>query len=191
MGGAAQLADVYENERRFPEAGRVYRTALVRFERARSSLHHEDFELPFMANATQLYDDYIHFLLEQGKTAEALQDSRVQPGPTLAEGLGLLQKRSTRTPATVNPREIARAAGGTILFYWLGSKQSCLWAVTQDQVGYSNFLQQQRLTPQYRAIAKPFWVRETCCKPRTRRAANFSTYWWLLPSRPSLPIRGS
>ena len=113
---------------------RIYRTALSSFERARSSLHHEDFELPFMANATQLYDDYIHFLLEQGKTAEALQTAEYSRAQTLAEGLGLLQKRSTRTPATVNPREIARAAGGTILFYWLGSKQSCLWAVTQDQV---------------------------------------------------------
>jgi CHAT domain-containing protein len=129
-----ELAGVYENERRFTDAERIYRTALTSFEAARSSLHHEDFQLPFMTNATQLYDDYIHFLLQQGKTAEALQTAEYSRAQTLAEGLGLLQKRSTQAPSTVNPRQIARDAGGTILFYWMGPKQSCLWAVTQDQV---------------------------------------------------------
>ena len=129
-----ELAGAYENEHRFPDAEKVYRTALSSFEAARSSLHHEDFELPFMTNATQLYDDYIHFLLEQGKTVEALQTAEFSRAQTLAEGLGLLQKTSSRAPAAVNPRQIARDVGGTILFYWLGAKQSCLWAVTQDQI---------------------------------------------------------
>jgi len=129
-----ELAGVYEDEHRFPDAEKLYRTALSSFAAARSSLHHEDFELPFMANATQLYDDYIHFLLEQGKTAEALQTAEYSRAQTLAEGLGLLQKSPARSPATVNPQRVARDAGGTILFYWLGPKQSCLWAVTQDQV---------------------------------------------------------
>jgi len=129
-----ELAGVYENEHRFPDAEKVYRTALSSFEAARSSLHHEDFELPFMTNATQLYDDYIHFLLAQGKTAEALQTAEYSRAQTLAEGLGLLQKTSSRAPAAVNPRQIARDVGGTILFYWLGPKQSCLWAVMQDQI---------------------------------------------------------
>ena len=129
-----ELAGVYENEHRLPDAEKVYRAALSSFESARSSLHHEDFELPFMANATQLYDDYIHFLLEQGKTVQALQTAEYSRAQTLAEGLGLLQKTSSRAPAAVNPRQIARDVGGTILFYWLGAKQSCLWAVTQDQI---------------------------------------------------------
>jgi CHAT domain-containing protein/Tfp pilus assembly protein PilF len=129
-----ELAGAYENERRFPDAEDVYRTALTSFEAARSSLQHEEFQLPFMANATQLYDDYIHFLLEQGKTAEALQTAEYSRAQTLAEGLGLSQKTSSRLPATVDARQIARHAGGTILFYWLGPKQSCLWAVTADEI---------------------------------------------------------
>jgi CHAT domain-containing protein len=128
------LALLYENEHRLADADRQYRKALQIFEAARSSLHHEDFELPFMANGTQLYDDYIHFLLEQGKTSEALQTAEYSRAQTLAEGLGLLEKRSTRSPATFNPRQIARGAGGTVLFYWLGPKQACLWTVTQDNV---------------------------------------------------------
>ncbi len=129
-----ELAGVYEDEHRFSDADKFYRTALSSFEAARSSLHHEDFELPFMTNAAQLYDDYIHFLLKQGKTAEALQTAEYSRAQTLADGLGLLQKSSSRSPATVNPLRIARDVGGTILFYWLGPKQSCLWVVTKDQI---------------------------------------------------------
>ena len=129
-----ELAGVYENERRFPDAESTYRTALSSFAAARSSLHHEDFELPFMANGAQLYDDYIHFLLEQGKTLDALQTAEYSRAQTLAEGLGVSQKSSSRAPATFNPQQLARDAGGTILFYWLGPKQSCLWSITKDEV---------------------------------------------------------
>jgi CHAT domain-containing protein/Tfp pilus assembly protein PilF len=129
-----ELAGVYEGERRFPDAEKAYRTALGSFESARSSLHHEDFQLPFMANGAQLYDDYIHFLLEQGKTVEALQTAEYSRAQTLAEGLGLSQKSSSRAPTTVDPQQLARDAGGTILFYWLGPKQSCLWSVTKEEI---------------------------------------------------------
>jgi CHAT domain-containing protein/Tfp pilus assembly protein PilF len=129
-----ELAGVYEDEHRFPDADKLYRTALNSFENARSSLHHEDFQLPFMTNGAQLYDDYIHFLLKQGKTAEALQTAEYSRAQTLAEGLGLLQRSSSKSSATVNPLQIAQDVGGTILFYWLGPKQSCLWVVTKDQI---------------------------------------------------------
>jgi CHAT domain-containing protein/Tfp pilus assembly protein PilF len=129
-----ELAGVYEDEHRFPDADKLYRTALSSFEAARSSLHHEDFELPFMTNGARLYDDYIHFLLKQGKTTEALQTAEYSRAQTLAEGLGLLQRSSSKSSATVNPLQIARDVGGTILFYWLGPKQSCLWVVTKDQI---------------------------------------------------------
>ena len=129
-----ELAGVYEEERRFSDADKLYRTALSSFEGARSSLHHEDFELPFMTNGAQLYDDYIHFLLKQEKPAEALQTAEYSRAQTLAEGLGLLQKSSSKSSTTVNPLQIARDVGGTILFYWLGPKQSCLWVVTKDQI---------------------------------------------------------
>jgi CHAT domain-containing protein/Tfp pilus assembly protein PilF len=129
-----ELAGVYENERRFPDAESTYRTALSSFEAARSSVHHEDFQLPFMTNGVQLYDDYIHFLLGQGKTLDALQTAEYSRAQTLAEGLGVSQKSSSRAPATFNPQQLARDTGGTILFYWLGPKRSCLWSITRDEV---------------------------------------------------------
>src|SRR5258708_2707462 len=49
---------------------------------------------------------------------------------TLAEGLGLLAKGVSTGPPPLNPQQIARRAEGTLLFYWLGEKQSYLWAIT-------------------------------------------------------------
>ncbi len=124
------LAQLYEDENQPQPADREYRAALSTFETARSSLKGEALQLPFPSNALGIYDDYIHFLASKGKTTEALQVAEYSRGRTLAEGLGLLQKGTTFKPVALNPQEIARRAGSTILFYWLGEKQSYLWVIT-------------------------------------------------------------
>lgn len=124
------LAQLYEDENRPQLADQEYRAALSTFETARSSLKHEESSLPFPANAAGIYDDYIHFLVGGGKTPEALQVAEYSRGQTLAEGLGLLQKGTSFKPDATNVQAIARKAGGAILFYWLGEKQSYLWAIT-------------------------------------------------------------
>jgi CHAT domain-containing protein len=127
------LAQLYEAENKADAADREYRAALTTFETARSSLKHEESSLPFPANALSIYDDYIHFLASQGKTAEALQVAEYSRGRALSEGLGLLKKGTTFKPDPLNPPDIARRAGGNILFYWLGEKQSYLWAITPQK----------------------------------------------------------
>jgi CHAT domain-containing protein len=127
------LAQLYEDDNKPDFADQQYRAALTTFETARSSLKHEESELPFPANASSIYDDYIHFLVSKGKTVEALQVAEYSRGRTLAEGLGLLQKGTTFKLDTLKPQELARRAGGTILFYWLGEKQSYLWAISAQQ----------------------------------------------------------
>ena len=127
------LAQLYEDESQPASAEREYRAALSTFETARSSLQHEESSLPFPANASSIYDDYIRFLVTQDKTAEALQVAEYTRGRALAEGLGLLQKGTSFKPDPPNAQAIARKAGGTILFYWLGEKQSYLWAITAQK----------------------------------------------------------
>src|SRR5207245_1098271 len=69
------LAKLFEHEDHTNAAERQYRQALATIENARSSIQHEDYRLPFLSNATHLYDDYIHFLVARGKTTEALQQA--------------------------------------------------------------------------------------------------------------------
>lgn len=125
--------EAHEDEKQADAAEREYRAALSTFEAARSSLQHEESSLPFPANASRIYDDYIHFLVSRGKTNEALQVAEYSRGRTLAEGLGVLRKGTSFKPDALNAEQIARRAGGTILFYWLGEKQSYLWTITPQK----------------------------------------------------------
>ena len=124
------LARLYEDDKRPDSAAREYRAALATFEAARDTVRHEDSQLSFLTNASRIYDDYVHFLVARGKTDDALRWADYSRARTLAEGLGLLAKGASTGPPPLNPRQIARRADGTLLFYWLGEKQSYLWAIT-------------------------------------------------------------
>ena len=127
------LARLYEDEKRPDSADREYRVALATFEAARDTVRHEDSQLSFLTNASRIYDDYVHFLVARGKTDEALRWADYSRARTLAEGLRLLAKGPSTGPPPLNPQQIARRAEGTVLFYWLGEKQSYLWAITPQK----------------------------------------------------------
>ncbi len=127
------LARLYEDEKHSDSADREYRSALATFEAARDTVRHQDSQLSFLTNASHIYDDYVHFLVAQGKTGDALRWADYSRARTLAEGLGLLAKGGSAGPPPLNAREIARRADGTVLYYWLGEKQSYLWAITPQK----------------------------------------------------------
>jgi len=127
------LARLYEDENRPDSADREYRSALATFEAARDDVRHEDSQLSFLTNASRIYDDYVHFLVSRGKTHDALRWADYSRARTLAEGLGLLAKGTSTGPPLLNPQRIARRADGAVLFYWLGERQSYLWAITPQK----------------------------------------------------------
>ena len=98
----------------------TYKATLADFESARAQLKNEDSRLPFAANATGIYDDYIHLLVEQGRGDEALAAADQSRARTLAQGLGVAESKASFRPAALNPRQIAQKTGATLLFYWLG-----------------------------------------------------------------------
>jgi len=130
MGAEHLLAKLYEQQNKTDTADRMYKTALSTYESARAQLKNEDSKLPFLANATHIYDDYIHFLVNQGKTDAALATADRSRAQTLAQGLGLDTGKLSLTPAAMHPNSIAQRTGSTLLFYWLGDEQSYLWAIT-------------------------------------------------------------
>jgi CHAT domain-containing protein len=128
------LAQLYDNQKRPADADRSYRAALATFEAARAALHRDASKLPFSNNASRIYDDYISFLVAHGRPEDALRWAEYSRARTLAEGLGLLPAKSPSGPPALNAQAVARRAGGNILFYWLGEKQSFLWAITPKKV---------------------------------------------------------
>ena len=125
------LARLYDEENRPDAASREYRAALKTFEGARSSLKQNDSRLPFATNGLSIYDDFIHFLVAQGKPDEALRWADQSRARTLTEGLRL--DGSTNGLPQLDSLQLARRARGTILFYWLSAKQSLLWVITPQK----------------------------------------------------------
>jgi CHAT domain-containing protein/Flp pilus assembly protein TadD len=129
----AAMAKLYDRQGKVSAAKSEYSSALATFETARSQLQHSDSQLPFAANATDIYDDYIHFLVTQGKAVDALITADQSRARTLAQGLDATGVASTTARSISSPQAIARKAGATLLFYWLGEKQSYLWAITPQK----------------------------------------------------------
>ena len=132
-GAQHALAQLHEGQGKKTQAEEEYRAALSTFERARSALEHEDSKLPFVTNASRIYGDYINFLVGQGKIDQALSVADYSRARTLAEGLGHLRKGTSFAPESINAPLLARKSGGSILFYWLGEKQSYLWTITPQK----------------------------------------------------------
>jgi CHAT domain-containing protein/Tfp pilus assembly protein PilF len=124
-----------EDQKQLEPADNEYRAALATFEAARSTVRHEDYQLSFLTNAAHIYDDYIHFLVARGQPDEALRWADHSRARTLSEGLGIVSNGTGdhAAPPPLNPREISRKAKGVLLFYWLGEKQSYLWAITPQK----------------------------------------------------------
>ncbi|HMK28302.1 MAG TPA: CHAT domain-containing tetratricopeptide repeat protein, partial [Terriglobales bacterium] len=149
-----ELANLYVAEHQLTQALSAYRTTIKTFETARSEIQHEVARLPFLSNATSLYDDYVSFLLVNGKVAEALSVADHARARTLAEGLGQLSKTDPTLPSPIDAQDVARRAGGTILYYFLGAKQSYLWAVTAQKTAIFRLPQESQIDAVVRRYRK-------------------------------------
>jgi CHAT domain-containing protein len=141
------VAKLYEDRGQTNAALNAYHSALRTFESARAGIQNEESRLPFLANATRIYDDYIHFLVKQGKTDEALAAADQSRARTLAQGLGVNSNKPSVQPAAWRGTGVARNAGATVLFYWLGEKQSYLWAITPQKTALFTLPAQSEITP--------------------------------------------
>lgn len=147
FGAEHELARLYEAKNKTADADRMYRTSLSTFESARESLKNEESKLPFLANATGIYDDYIHFLVEHHRTDEALALADRSRARTLEQGLGVTARAQSFPHASFHPGEIARKANATLLFYWLGERESYLWAITPAKTIVYTLPPRKQITP--------------------------------------------
>src|SRR5450432_227596 len=124
------LAELAEHEDDAAGADREYRAALTTFENARRQVQKEALQISFLSNGTRIYEGYVHFLIAHGKSNDALHWADYSRARTRAQGLGVLDASGLAEPPPLDAQQIALKSGGTLLFYWLGEKESYLWAVT-------------------------------------------------------------
>ncbi len=153
MDAGFRLAGVYEAEGNTKAAEETYRSTLDGYESARATLKSEETELPFGANASRIYDSYVHLLMQEGRTEEALATADESRAGTLEKGLAVPDAGSAEV-ARLNPRQIAQRTDATLLFYWLGEKQSYLWAITQKQITSYNLPPRQQIAGRVQSYTK-------------------------------------
>ncbi len=132
-----ELALLGESHGHISDAEKMYKSTLAVYESERATLRKEETQLPFGANATQVYDDYIHLLVGQKRTGDALALAAQSRARTLEQGLDSDAAKSAFRSAAIDPQRIAQAADATLLFYWLGDKQSYVWTITPARVTIS------------------------------------------------------
>ena len=147
LGAEHRLARLYEVQGNAAGAEEMYRTALSTFEAARADLKNEESKLPFLANATPIYDDYIRFLVKQGRSDEALAAADQSRARTLAQGLDVAPGKPQMKPAAFRAVDVARKSGSSVLFYWLGEKESYLWAITAKKTSLYTLPAQRAIAP--------------------------------------------
>jgi len=127
----SDLAQVCALQQRDSEANREFQKGLATIDEARSSLSVEEHRLSFLTSASRFYNSYIDFLVQHGRTEDALRIVEHSRARTLAEGLGL---QPVSLSSKLAPEQISRQTGAVILEYWLKPQQSYLWAITPNRV---------------------------------------------------------
>ncbi|MFZ5636123.1 MAG: CHAT domain-containing protein [Pseudomonadota bacterium] len=127
----AGLARLHARAGRPGDAEAEYRRAFERMEASLSQVLVPEHQLPFIARIGRFYDDYVEFLVDQGRTADALRvadESRARLLRERLRGAGIVPGR----PADYV--RLARDADALLLFYSTGAERSFLWAIDGDGV---------------------------------------------------------
>lgn len=130
----SRLAKVYEEMGQPAKAEQEFRKSIETIDAARSSVKSEEFRMSFLSSAVAFYDDFISFLISQGRVEDALEVAEISRSRTLADGLGVGSAKLSFPIKGFQPKQIATRLKNVVLSYWLGSPHSYLWVVTPGRV---------------------------------------------------------
>jgi CHAT domain-containing protein len=129
----AGLGRVERARGRATAAGQQFAAALNVIERSQSGLQKTEYKLPFLTSTIQFYAEYIDLLVEQHQYDAALAIADSSRARVLAERHGVAAPE--RSTAAMFKRTAADL-GGTLLFYWTGSRQSYAWIITPTSIRF-------------------------------------------------------
>jgi CHAT domain-containing protein len=143
----AGLAQVRSGQGRAADAERHFLAAINIIEQARHSVNHDELRLSFLSSGIAVYGQYIDFLLQQGREADALKQADLSRARTLQEGLSTVPVTEKEPLQALRPELIAQRLKTALLFYWLGEKQSHLWVITPAKTTHLTLPSEDRIDP--------------------------------------------
>ena len=126
-----KLAQLYVIQHKTVLAQQTFLRSIDEAEGTRSKIS-EDYRISFL-DESPFYDNYIRFLANQNKIAEALQVSERGRSLTLLEGLSPENKRHSRINAR-NIQNYLKQNHQVVLTYWVTNDETLLWVVTPSHI---------------------------------------------------------
>ncbi len=126
------LAGLFVATGRTAEAEREFRKAFAVMEESRGELSRSDHKISFFSSLDRLHDDYVGFLVREGRTLSALETADRSRARLLREMLE--SERELPRMAAARFQATARLLDAVLLFYWLAPERSFLWEVTPRDV---------------------------------------------------------
>jgi CHAT domain-containing protein len=130
----AGLAAVRNGQGKPTEAERHFLAAISIIEKSRRSIDHDELRLSFLSSGIAVYGQYIDFLVRRGRATDALMQAELSRARTLEEVLSTAAPTKKVSLHKFRPEEIAQRLKATLLFYWVGEKQSHLWVIAPASV---------------------------------------------------------
>jgi CHAT domain-containing protein len=127
----ARSAQALAGQQRPAEAEHEFQVAIRTLREAQAAVESNEFRLSFLSTAIEFYDAYVNFLIERKRPGDALKIADLSRSQTLEQRLvSGAAKRSSKGRQSAEPELIARRLDTTLLFYWVGTEKSWLWAIT-------------------------------------------------------------
>ncbi len=149
-----RLAKVYADEGQSAKAEKEFQKAIGTIEGARASVSRDESRLTFLSSAIEFYDDYVDFLIAQGRPDDALKVAELSRARTLEEGLASTAQAASLSQKKVRPQETAQKWKATLLFYWIGHNHSYVWVITPKTTAHFELPKAAEIEPVVKAYRK-------------------------------------
>ncbi|MCC6858104.1 MAG: CHAT domain-containing protein [Bryobacterales bacterium] len=176
----ADLARLCARTGRPGAAEAEFRRAIETIDGEWDRIYRAEFKITFLANLIRFHQDYVDFLMEQGRAADALDVVASCRARVLSRKLGIAYTSARPVEAFV------RASNAVVLAYWLAPRRSFLWVIRRG--GVRHFVlppgaELERMARDYSAA-----LRNGYDPLEQDNPAGARLYEWLLkPARPLIP----
>lgn len=186
----AGIARMYDSQSSVVSADSEYRKSIELFEASRSGIEQDDLRISFLARGIESYDAYIDFLIRHNRPLDALKIADQSRSRTLAEGLAADGRSgASRTAPRLNHEQIAARLKATLLFYWIGEKQSHLWVITPAKITHLTLPAADQIDPLVKSYTDAMAAGQDVSE--TERAAGEKLYEMLVAPAQKLVPRNS
>lgn len=127
----SDLASIYWQESKLPQAERMFRDAIMAAEEAFSHVGNEQFRISFL-DQNPFYDEYVRFLVTRNRPLDALAITELGRSRALS---GALEPKGGKQGVDLALiQRWLRSGNQTVLAYWLSPQESYLWLITPSQM---------------------------------------------------------